>query len=242
MRRSVLIALCALAALVGMVSEAAASSPRAKLQACATSLSQPSRYAVFVGKMKSLRRGNKMSLRFDLYQRTKGTKKFTRVDAPDLGVWHRANAGVPSYTFRQRVQGLSAPAAYRARISFRWKGPKGKRAVTIKKSTPACVQPDLRPDLRVSFVKTGASAGQVNYQVVVRNAGKTAAGAFQVDLAPASGPEMVTGLGPGAEIPFQLSCTANSTIQATVDPLGTVDERNESNNTATRVCLARRGG
>ena len=177
MRRAALIALCAFAGLA-CVASAATASPRAKLQTCNPALAQPDRYVVFVGKMKSLRRGNRMMMRFDLYSRTAASPDWTRIDAPDLGIWHKANAGVPSYTFRQRVQGLPAPARYRARISFRWKGPKGKPQVVIKKSTPVCSQADLRPDLRVSFQSPTVTQGQVTYSAVVRNAGKTAAGSL----------------------------------------------------------------
>jgi hypothetical protein len=251
MRRATLIVLCALAGLACAASTAAAgSSPRAKLGTCGTALAKADRYVVFVGKMKSLRRGNRMMMRFDLYSRTaESSPEWVRVEAPDLGIWHRASPGVPSYTFRQRVQGLPAPARYRALITFRWKGPKGakgKRTVVVKKSTPVCSQPDLRPDLRVSFDSfQPAGDGLADYTLRVRNAGKTAAGSFAVALAVAGETQsaFVAALGPGGDalVTVRASrCDADSPASATVDPDGTVAESKEGNNTATRTCMGKR--
>jgi CARDB protein len=253
MRRTILICLLALTALAAAAPSAlAASVPKVRLAACKTALAQADRYAVFTGRMSSLRRGNRMSMRFDLFRQAGGQKSFIRVDAPGLGVWNRASDGVPSYTFRQRVQNLSAPASYQARVTFRWKGPTGRPTVVVSKLTDVCAQPDLRPDLRISFAGTQVvDATQADYSVLVRNAGGTVAGGltgFDVSLqvgAVVSPLTTIAALGAGASqlVTFRAPrCETGSTVQAMVDPDGRIDESDEANDTVTRACAARRRG
>ncbi len=251
MLRSVLIAGGATAALAVVAPAAPAASPaRVRLEKCRTALEQANRYAVFTGSMDSLRTGNRLAMRFVLYRRASGANAFERVAAPGLGVWHRAKRGVPAYRFRQRVENLSAPADYRVRVTFRWAGPAGKPTVVKRRTSAVCSQPDLRPDLRVAIKSvTPAGAGQADYTLAVRNAGRSFAGkrrGFDVALSVggvAQPAVTVSGLKAGKRrlVTFRAPrCTAGSTVAAAVDPDGRVEEADEANNAASRVCAAAR--
>jgi CARDB len=218
-----------------------APSPRASAQLlqCHRSLDAPQRWAVFAGSMRSLRAGqDRMDMRFDLYRRARGSTLFKRMAAPGLGVWNRANAGVGRFKFRQKVENLSAAAAYRALVSFRWIGADGRVFTRAQHLTPACLEPDLRPDLRI-----GSITGSRVYDVTVRNAGRTAARGFDVALSvngrPVTPSQTVSLLRPGEGITLEFTgprCTAGSSIVATADPSGQVNESNEANNALSVTC------
>src|SRR5947209_3699827 len=127
MRRLVPIVCAGLLALP--VAAQSASPPRssAQLERCHASLDAAQRYAVFSGTMRSLRAGqDRMEMRFDLFRRAPGASAFKRVAAPGLGVWNRADPGVGRFKFRQKVENLGAPAAYRAVVGFRWVNARGR--------------------------------------------------------------------------------------------------------------------
>jgi hypothetical protein len=240
----IIAALAAVAAAPAAV--AATPSASAGLARCRVAGLQPSRYAVFTGVMSSLRSGNRMAIRFDLYRRAAGEDVFTGVPAPGLGVWNRANAGVPSYRFRQRVENLAAGASYRARVSFRWTGPAGKRREVLRKVTKACTAPDPRPELRLVPVSAeGVNRLEADYTVLVRNAGRGPAGSFDAALT-VDGVSLpsITVNGLAARDRRQLTfrgprCGPGGSVTATVDPDDRVDESDESDNATALACPAR---
>src|SRR5437899_2348649 len=149
-RRLILIAGASVLALP--VAAQSANPPRAsaQLERCHPSLDAAQRYAVFSGVMRSLRAGqDRMEMRFDLFRRAASAFAFKRVAAPGLGVWNRADAGVGRFRFKQKVANLTAPAAYRAVVSFRWINAGGRVFARAQHVTPTCQQPDLRPNLRI---------------------------------------------------------------------------------------------
>src|SRR5256885_8130343 len=177
-RRLILLTCAGLLALSAAAQSASPPRASAQLDRCHPSLDAAQRYASFSGTMRSLRAGqDRMEMRFDLFRRARGSLVFKRVPAPGLGVWNRANPGVGRFRFRQKVENLSAPAAYRAVVSFRWIGADGRVFARAHHVTLACSQPDLRPDLRVvGIVHAGT------YLVTVRNAGGSAARGFDVSF------------------------------------------------------------
>ena len=240
MRRPLLIASASLLALVAASPAAAAPRATASLARCHRSLDPAQRYAVFAGTMRSLRAGqDRMQMRFDLFRRLPGTIGFKRVAAPGLGVWNRANPGVGRFKFRQKVENLSAPAAYRAVVSFRWIGADGRVFARAQRVTAVCGQP--LPDLRV--VGITRPLGTSTYRVTVHNAGSLASRGFDVSLSVGGRPvapnqtagalqphqsEVLTFARPGCADP----------VVATADPGNAVPESNEANNTLTTSCLA----
>jgi CARDB len=231
----------------------AAPSARATVATCHLDPVQEQRYASFTGEMASLRKGNRMEMRFQLERRAPGEAAFTPVDVPALGVWNRAKPGRSPYRFTQRVEKLAAPASYRARVTFRWTGPKGAKKVVARRVTPRCKQPDFRPDLRIRAVGSQVvpDTDEAEYTVEVRNAGRTVAGSeagFDVVLSvdgvalPAT---TVNGLAPGdrRELIFRgPRCRSGiGSVTAVVDPDGRVDEAGEGNNAIGVPCPIRFG-
>jgi hypothetical protein len=194
---------------------------------------------VFAGTMRSLRGGqDRMDMRFDLFRRARGGFVFKRVAASGLGVWNRANPGVGRFKFRQKVENLSAPASYRAVVSFRWIDAAGRVFAHAQRVTPACPQPELRPDLRVTRITHPGA-----YVVTVRNAGGSPARGFDVSLSVGGAPvvpsQTVGVLGPHQARTLDFTgprCA--SPVVATVDPGNVVAESNEANNTLTASCAS----
>ena len=85
---------------------------------CHSDVAPLDRRITWVGDMFSLRPGNRMEMRFDVYTRTAADPTWRLVQAPDLGIWNRAKGGVSEYKFRQKAVNLNAPASYKARVTF----------------------------------------------------------------------------------------------------------------------------
>ncbi|HEV7363968.1 MAG TPA: CARDB domain-containing protein [Solirubrobacteraceae bacterium] len=245
MRRLLVIACTGLLVLAAAAQSASPPRASAQLDRCHPSLDAAQRYAVFSGAMRSLRAGqDRMEMRFDLFRRARGSLVFKRVPAPGLGVWNRANPGVGRFKFRQKVENLSAPAAYRAVVSFRWAGADGRVFARALHVTLACSQPDLRPNLRIASIKRSAVDSR-QYFVTVRNDGGSAARGFDVSLSVGGAPVLpakTVGLLRGGERtvpPLEFTgprCTEGSPIVATADTGGVVVESNEADNALTVAC------
>jgi hypothetical protein len=233
------------------VAAQSAGPPRAsaQLNRCHPALDSAQRWAVFGGTMRSLQGGqDRLEMRFDLYRRPGGAAIFRRVAAPGLGVWNRANAGVGRFKFHQKVENLSAPAAYRAVVSFRWIGANGRVFLRAQHVTPACLEPDLRPDLsigRISGSRVTGSPGKLNYDVTVHNGGASAARGFDVGLnvgrTPVVPSRTVGLLRAGEKVVLEFTgprCAVGSPVVATADTGGLVAESNETNNSMTVSCPA----
>ena len=241
MRRLIPIAGAALLVLPAAASPAASPRASAQLNQCHPALEAAQRWAVFGGTMRSLRAGqDRMDMRFYLYRRARGSLVFKRVAAPGLGVWNRANSGVGRFKFRQKVENLSARAAYRAVVSFRWIGADGRVFARAQRVTAACPQPDLRPDLRIAGIDFPRARV---YDVTVRNAGGSPARGFDVSLNVGGAlvvPDQTVGLlRAGERVTLEFPgprCTPGSPIVATADRGGTIDESNEGNNALSVVC------
>src|SRR5256885_11667179 len=178
-RRLILLTCAGLLALSAAAQSASPPRASAQLDRCHPSLDAAQRYASFSGTMRSLRAGqDRMEMRFDLFRRARGSLVFKRVPAPGLGVWNRANPGVGRFRFRQKVENLSAPAAYRAVVSFRWIGADGRVFARAQHVTLACSQP--LPDLRIVDITRPVGTG--TYPGTVRNARGLAARGFDVSL------------------------------------------------------------
>jgi CARDB protein len=241
-RRLILMACAGLLALPAAAQSATAPRASAQLDRCHPSLDAAQRYAAFSGAMRSLRGGqDRMDMRFDLYRRPRGGVVFKRVAAPGLGMWNRANPGVGRFRFRQKVENLSAPAGYRAVVSFRWIGADGRVFARAQHVTLVCAQPDLRPNLRIGDIKVDSR----QYFVAVRNAGRSAARSFAVSLSVGGTPvvpsQTVALLRAGETVTLDFAgprCAPLSSIVGTADPGGAVAESNEADNTLSVPCPA----
>jgi hypothetical protein len=129
----------AAAALFAVPAQAAEAPVAARLIRCHPHANQTKRFVIFEGEMHG-QPPQRLELRFDLMQADPGGP-FHRVDYAGLGIWYRAAKGVGDYRYRKRVEGLPAPANYRALVRFRWRQAGGKVVHRDRALTPVCEQP-----------------------------------------------------------------------------------------------------
>jgi len=245
-KRLILVLLLAAGLSVPAASPAAAAKlgATAKLTACATSLEQSGRFLVAEGRMRRVAGAARLQMRFDLQIRTPERSRWTVVDAPQFGKWTTADPAPRRYVYSKRVENLAAPATYRMIVRYRWVSESGRVIARERRRTRPCRQPDLRPDLEPAKVALGpvADDGRRPYLVVVRNTGSSPAAPFKVSIG--IGPESRTvdvagGLAPGAATQLELiapACEPGGIVVAAVDPTGTVDEADETDNQQPSPC------
>jgi hypothetical protein len=107
---------------------------------------QSERSATFAGEMIAISGSARMAMRFELQERSPEEASFHEVTAPGLGAWRTAEAGVKVYRYLKRVTNLSAPAVYRAEVSFRWQGTRGRVIRRTSRRTPSCTEPAPAPE------------------------------------------------------------------------------------------------
>jgi hypothetical protein len=217
----------------------------ARTLACTTGPDDAARAAVFSGAMPAAAGTRRMMMRFVLQQRLGPGPKgvYKKLTIPDWGDWEKTDPGRRGFVFTKRVEALVTPAAYRAAITFRWLDAKGHVQRTTTRTTPACEQPDPRPDL----VLGGVSAAGLNkttaaYTVSVGNEGHGDAEAFAVTVTidgAVSDPVTIGPLAAGARDTGTLAaprCAPGSTITVTVDAANAVDESVEDDDIVQRPC------
>jgi hypothetical protein len=217
---------------------AAADAASVKVADCVPALDPVARSATFEARMHAARGSDRMQVRFTLQVREGGRgTRWRKVVAPGFDTWLTSAAGVRRYSYTRTIQNLTAPASYRTIVRFRWLDADGAVLRGARVRSSACRQPDLRPDLVPLQVEVtpGPDADTARYRVVVRNAGRTAAGAFdvavgdtlvRVDRLEARRRGTITFTGP--------ACTPE--LPVIVDPAGAVAERDEDDNVLVPVC------
>jgi hypothetical protein len=217
----------------------------AKVAACTTGPDAVARAAAFTGSMPAAAQTKRMMMRFTLMQRTGSSLKspYKKVAVPGWGGWEKSDVGRAGFVFTKRVEALTAPAGYRAVITFRWLDAKGHAQRTTTRTTPACEQPDPRPDLELAGFDA-AVVGQTTaaYTVSVANEGHAEADPFAVTVTVDGVTSDPITLGPvdaGARATATLAaprCAPGSTVTVTLDVAGTVDESVEGDDVVQRPC------
>jgi hypothetical protein len=219
--------------------------PSATLTACVDGATLAERSASFSAEMQAVAGTRTMSVSFQLYERTAG-HGYVSVSAPGFGVWQVSNPGINVFTANENVIDLPAPGAFRAKVRYRWIGPRGhviRRDVLV---TPACLLTLLEPDVSILRITRapGATAGSETYGVVVRNEGSLAAEPFSVAFSigtSALTPQTVSGLAVSATQVVQFSgprCLSGTALTAQVDLSGSPLEPTNPNRKLTIVCGA----
>lgn len=212
---------------------------------CTTGLTPDERTVVFTGAMAVAPKAVSMAMRFDLYERPGDTGPFARVRIPGFSTWTRSDPNVAGLAYDKRVEMLAAPSAYRVEVHFRWFDARGRVVKRALRTSPACHQPDLRPDLQVTRLLVGAPRPDDTalYTVTVQNSGRTAALVpFATALSVggvALAPQELRGLGAGGVSTLTFTgprCVPGSAVLATVDAKGVVDEAGEADNTGRATC------
>jgi len=212
---------------------------QAALEGCLTSPLPIERVATFVGSMPARAGASRMRVRFDLERRRPAERRWQRIRAPGLGTWERSAPHVAGFVFRKRVNGLWVPASYRARVRFQWIAADGEIVERAHARTPACAQPDLRPNLVPGALTAilDAQPGIAIYTLVVRNTGRSTASAFGVRVG--TGSAEVGPLDSGAAstvMVIALACVPGEAIVARVDADRRVEESVERGNAVHRRC------
>jgi hypothetical protein len=197
------------------------------------------RAAEFQARMGKVEGATQLKMRFALQVRRPDQDAFHRVAAPGFRSWTTAAPGKTSWVFTRRVEALIGPARYRAVVRFQWLDAHGKSIAHAKKVSRACRQPDHRPNLEVNAL---SREGKRRYVALVVNSGRTATGAFDLQLA--VGDKLlkavsVAGLEPHQQRLVTLHgppCKAGTALTASADPLDVIDERNELDNAFTATC------
>jgi CARDB len=201
--------------------------------------------ATFRGTIGAFGKAKTLQLRFTLQARVVGGGGWKRVVAPSFDTWLTSTPGKKGFVFDKAVQNLAAGADYRAVVRFRWKDAKGREVAHALKSSPACQQPDDRPNLKVAkvSVRQGTSPQTRTYVVKVANRGGHEAPAFSTGLTVNAKPladQASTGpLAAGAATTFSFTapkCIAGSTLTAEADTTAVVDEADETDNVLAVPC------
>ena len=100
-----------------------------------------------------------MAMRFELQERSPQEASFHEVTAPGLGGWRTADPGVKLFRYVKQVTNLSAPALYRAEVSFRWQGTRGRVIRRTTRLTASCTQPAPAPEAPQPPVASPARMG-----------------------------------------------------------------------------------
>jgi hypothetical protein len=233
MRRALLLSL-----LILCLSPAAASAASVRLLECVPALEGKERTAKFEARVRPAHGSIRMQVRFTLQVDADLLGDWRRVAAPGLDQWLTSDPGVTRYSYTKTVQNLSAPAAYRMVVRFRWLDAGGEVLERSRTTSRPCRQPDMRPDLgalRIDAVEGG-------YAVTLLNAGRTDADAFAVTLGVGDSPlepQTVPGLAAGAWTVLTFAgpaCAPGAALTATVDAALAVDERDEDDNVLASAC------
>jgi CARDB len=217
----------------------------ARTTSCLDGADDTARAAAFTGAMPATAATKRMQMRFVLMQRSgPGPKgKFRKVAVPGWGGWERSDPGHKGFVFTKRVEALTAPAGYRAVITFRWYDAKDHILRSTSRTTPVCEQPDPRADLvlaGVEAVSTGRTTAA--YTVSVGNEGHADAVPFAVTVTvdgTVSEPAILGPLTAGERVQGTVAapkCAPGSTITITVDAANSVDESVEDDDVVQRPC------
>jgi hypothetical protein len=215
-----------------------------KVVDCVPALDPLERTATFEARMRAARGSERMQVRFSLQVREDALRGWRRVPAEGFDTWLTSLPDVRRYSYEKTLVNLTAPAAYRTVVRFRWLGAEGEIVKSARRTSAACRQPDMRPDLEVRRIDVlpAADAAMRHYAVLVRNAGRSDADPFAATLRAgddelgttavlalaAQTSRVVTFTGP--------ACAPGAPLLVTLDPGETVDERDESDNAFAATC------
>jgi CARDB len=214
--------------------QAASPFARATLVSC----DRDAREAVFEARVVTYRRAPRMQMRFTLQALTPDNPRWRKIDALGWGDWITAPPNLGKYTYTRTVEDLLAPASYRAVVNFRWRDRRGRTIRTERAVSPACRQPDARPDLLIRSLDVVDG----EYTALVFNRGREAAGPFGVDFildGTPLGTVEVIGLAPQTPVTVTLpgpACLPGTPVEAVVDPRAEVDEADEENDGFSTSC------
>jgi hypothetical protein len=120
-----------------------ASGYSATVEQCVTSTVPSERSVTFAAQMVATDSTQRMEIKIELQQRSRGETEYHTIAAPNLGIWRGSEPGVKIDKYVQQVTALIAPATYRALVQFRWLSDKGHLLKRAELHTSHCLQPTL---------------------------------------------------------------------------------------------------
>jgi hypothetical protein len=238
LRRSLILGLfgCLLAA-------APAHAAQVVMLRCTHGATAAERSVTFEGRIAAVGRSKRMQMRFTLQARMPD-RPWAKVAAAGFGTWITAPRGLSRYLYDKTVDGLLAPAGYRAVVDFRWRDAAGRVIHSSRETSRTCHQPDPRPNLTAGAlsVQPATEPGRRRYVATLVNAGKGDAGPFEADFTREGtllGSLQIAGLAAGAHRQVALAgpaCTPGEQIAVVVDATHEVDESDEDDNVLSIVC------
>jgi hypothetical protein len=113
----------------------------AVLEQCQTASAESERSATFGGEMLYVPGTVRMQIRIDVLERAPADLRFHAVPGAGIGSWLSSSPGVRVYRLLRQVTNLTAPAAYRGDVHYRWLNARGRVMRATELLTPACQQP-----------------------------------------------------------------------------------------------------
>jgi hypothetical protein len=223
---------------------AAADAASVKVVDCVPALDPVERMATFEARVRPARESERMQVRFTLQVREEGLRAWRRVAAEGFDTWLTSMPAVRRYSYAKTVTNLTAPAAYRTVVRFRWLNADTEVVKSARVTSASCRQPDMRPDLQAEGIDVlpGPDADTRRYAVTVRNDGRSDAGPFMATLGGAGAPfapVAVPGLAADSERTITFTgppCTAGDPLVVMLDPAEAAEERDEDDNVFTAPC------
>jgi hypothetical protein len=244
LRRSLLFFIVLLALAPSAPAASAKTTLAARVADCTTGADDADRAAAFTGSM-SAAGSKRMQMRFTLMQRLGAGQKgaFKKVPVPEWGSWEKADPGRSAFVFTKRIEALTAPAAYRVVIAFRWLDARNHAIRTTTRTSATCEVADPRPDLVLGGVDAVATgSGRAAYTVSVVNDGHSEAVPFAVTVTVGGVTSDPVILGPltagdrGSGAVAAPRCAPGSTITVTLDAANAADESDEADDVVQRPC------
>lgn len=238
-----------------LAASATSATPRAQLTAstCRLAIDPGLRSIGVTAVMRPLTGTRHMAIRFTLLRRAPG-QPTAEVRAGDLGQFttptNPTMGQLPGDVWRLNkvVVPLAAPAVYHLQATFRWTGRNGRILGTATRTTAACRQRELRPNLAVRSITVTAIPNRPKrelYTAQIANSGNSAAGPFAVLFAPGDGSaaetRQIATLRAHAERTVSFVgplCTSTSVPTITADSALQVQDLDRSDNALTATCPA----
>ncbi len=183
-----------------------------------------------------------MRMRLKLLERFSGDNDWRDVTPDKLKKWLEKPAGVDKFKSRFRVRNLSAPARYRAVVSYEWMRD-GEVVGSSSRRTNICRMRSKQPDLiaKMVMIRTGLDNLTWNYVFLVSNIGTRTAKNFKMEIRIAEGvvvSRTVRSLrqNRAARLDKIEKRCSGAPIRGVVDSENDVREGNEKNNSVSVDC------
>jgi hypothetical protein len=213
---------------------AAGAKPKAsfKLRSCRSSayyVGRSIKYRARMYRFSDTNAPQRLEMKLTVQRRLREHKKFTRLEAPGLGVWQASKESATIYQRDLMISNVEPAAAYKAKVSMRWVNPTDgkiefRRSITAK----PCTQKGKVPLLQIASASAVPVAGTNSFDHTISVKNLRASEAVRVPVAiyiDQLEPVITTveSVGPKQTVDVRLIAPACATSgYAVIDPLRTL--------------------